>query len=363
MQPTRRSGPLASRHTCSCWDTVPHSLRGLPDTTQKITGSAMLELTWSALIPLFGNALVVGIVASMIFCVASPTSSFGDIESLQGAGINWVVIFLIWFQLLGSIFAALEGIQAGFQENYLLSIRAFFGNCISVVAILACFAQWPKLWVFVICLHGPPLLTRLVNAFVLFARKPFLRPTTAAFVGHVSQTLIYEGAIYSAGISLGAYLSHQLPVLLLAKYAGAEATALYAATLSLVLQLFSGVSMIAMPYVPALANSLGTGDIQWAQRSIRQILLLIGGYGLLCLLALAFAGPQLCRVWFRGEIVPGQFLLATAGAYLLAIGIENFLFLVLCSGRNMIQASVLYLARAVVCVVVAIYAAQCGHRR
>ena len=57
---------------------------------------------------------------------------------------------------------------------------------------------------------------------------------------------------------------------------------------------------------------------------------------------------------------PNHYLLAAVGSVFVAICIENFLFLVLCSGQHMVQASLLYLARAIVCVVIAVMAARFG---
>ena len=125
----------------------------------------LCQITWSALVPLFGNAIGVGAVATIVLGMTNLASDFYKIESLQSTDLIWTIIFLIWFQLLGSVLAALEGIQAGFQENHVLNIRSGLGSCIAVGAIWFVFRPRPELWVFVLCLHVPTLLTRLANAF------------------------------------------------------------------------------------------------------------------------------------------------------------------------------------------------------
>jgi O-antigen/teichoic acid export membrane protein len=104
--------------------------------------------------------------------------------------------------------------------------------------------------------------------------------------------------------------------------------------------------MVAIPFVPALANSIAVGDDRWSKRAIRRISKWLLIYGALCLLGLTVVGPWAFHILLGGRLEPGRLLLFAAGIYLAVVGLENFFFLILCSLNHLPAAAGLYLLRA-----------------
>jgi O-antigen/teichoic acid export membrane protein len=300
---------------------------------------------WSALVPTIVAVVTIGISASFYVSADGLAAPFAALSPVQGA-TGTILILLIWLHLTGAILNVVEAAQAGFQEYHLISVRSFVGNLVSIVALSMVFPRAPTLWTLVLAAHGPTLLARVANAVILFGRRPFLLPAHQSLDVRLSMNLLRDGVIYTSVAGIAAYLCHYLPILLLARYSTASATTTVAAMFKILLQLFSIVSMVAVPCVPALSNSLAAGDLAWTNRVIKRMGTFLSLYGITCVAGFSIAGPWIVPVWFQGRVNPGWDLLVVSGVYSALLGLEYFFFLVLCSLGRLKYAASLYLVRA-----------------
>jgi O-antigen/teichoic acid export membrane protein len=304
------------------------------------------QTLWSAMLPTVLTFCLIGIVASSYFVTTDLTRCFPEFPTLNSPGVQRILIGLIWFQLVGTVLTVLEFVQCGFQENHLLSIRALAGNLLTVGFLVGILPLRPDLSTFVIVAHGPAILSRLVNVIIFFARRPFMLPARGCVHLADSRQLFMEGVVYSSVTGVAAYLCHRLPILLVASYGSVDATSRVAAILDVIIQLFAVVALIAFPFVPALSNSIAVGDAPWSRRAMSKIVMVLSLYGLACFVGLTWWGPWFFGTFLGGNLDPSRWMLASAGAYMAVLGLENFYFLVLCSMHRQGLAAALFLARA-----------------
>ncbi len=306
---------------------------------------AQRRLFTSVFFPVVVNVIVLsaGVLALMSWYPMTRlfNSEFAGLEHTIYAGL-WMMGTM---QLIQPLFAVVEAAQAGYQEQYLLNLRGVLGNAGSL-ALLMLIPRWPTVIYMVIAMQGPQFLSRLTNSLWFFLKRAFLLPRPASFRWRDCRSLVGDGLWFSLASTASAYLSQQFPVMILERALGANASALFAAGMSLAVMAIGVVSMICIPLWPALADSLSRGDAVWARGACRRLLTLCTAYGAVIGLALALFGKAIFRAWLGDALHPSDLYFVFLGIYLLLLVWEYVHYMMLVALRGVGLPSVLSVARA-----------------
>lgn len=73
--------------------------------------------------------------------------------------------------------------------------------------------------------------------------------------------------------------------------------------------------LVAVPFWPAIAAALRSGDARWANAAFRKLVTALTGLGVLQAWALLVLGPPIVRRWLGSDVIPGMSTLAPFAAW------------------------------------------------
>ena len=312
----------------------------------KEEGAASRYLS-SALAPVLVNTLLLGI-AAVLFLAFYPVEAlfhtdFGD----QAATIRRSLSIYVCLTLLGGCLNVVEAAQAGYQENYLLNLRSLVGNTGALIATIAVALWWPSIEGLVVAFFAPTLLTRLVNAAILFRRRPFLWPRLPSVDLTLSRSLVVDGVAFSLASTLSAYLCHHLPVVLIGKL-DSTAAATFSAGMALIVSAFGVISMMCVPLWPAISDSLTENNHLWVKSASRKVIGVAMVYATCFGALLMFFGKQIFHTWLASSLQPSQLFFSFGAIYSILLTWEYVHFMILVGMGKRRIAPALYLLRALI---------------
>jgi O-antigen/teichoic acid export membrane protein len=312
---------------------------------------AQRRLFTSAFFPIAVNVVLLSAGVLVMMLCYPMTRLFNS----EFAGWEQTIYICLWImgtiQLIQPLFAVVEAAQAGYQEQYVLNLRGLSGNLGCVVALVL-IPYWPTLIYMVCAMQGPQFLSRLANSVWFFWRRAFLVPGLASFRWRDCRMLIGDGLLFSLAGTATAYLCHQFPVIALGWTRGSQASASFAAGITLITMAASVVSMICIPLWPAIADCVARHDYQWARRACRRVLLFTVGVALFVAAALAFAGAPLFAMCFGPSLVFSRSLPWWLGLYFIVLTWEQVHYYILVAMGKVAVSSSIYLSRAVLSILI-----------
>jgi O-antigen/teichoic acid export membrane protein len=262
-------------------------------------------------------------------------------------------VFLVGFWL-----SPYERVFTAYQEGYLLNYFNITSSLLVLAGLAFCALIHPSMPIVVLVLSGMPLLPRLVGlAFLFGVRRPWLRPSRAAYDAATARSLLRSGFAFLIPqlAMIGAWESDNIIVL---QMLGPAAVATYATVFRLP-STFSGVmSMWLGPLWPAYVEAAARGDIEWVRQKHNQSLLRSVGLASLGGVGLVALGRPVISIWTRGQIEPGFDLLLPMGLYLPLVT-WCFVHSLALNGLGQLKGQAYYgVACAVVNILLSIYLAR-----
>lgn len=278
---------------------------------------------WSTSTTSFVTVIALFLATIVIFAIAPTGGQIGQ--------HFYSALFLLCCGLLTVSFTTVETIQAACQENHLLSVRGTISGLVSIVLLISLLPVFPSLFMLIFCLNGVPVLTKFINAILFLIRKPNLLPHRPDWDLRLGLKYAKRGATFTLAAGIAAYLCHQLPVLLAAIYLPVVQAAVVAASLQVILQFHSIISLITTPLVPAIADSIAKRDFRWAKQSLERVTATVVGYGILAGSAHFFFADFIYHRLLGDASSGGADFYRFASLYIFTISLENYLFLILCA--------------------------------
>jgi O-antigen/teichoic acid export membrane protein len=277
---------------------------------------AQRRLFVSALAPTLA-ALLLGVSAVSALLILRP-STLGWLARYDVPRTTILAVGLLFGGsfCLHVVLSLVESLQTGHQEQHFLNSYAFASNVASTLALLVVVWLWPTLIGIALAVNVFSLLARIVNSVRFLKARPYLRPCWEDFDRPTCRSLVKGGAAYSLQ-SVGSFLNHQLPLVLVGRVSSAETTATFAVVMSLFLSVFSAVSMIGSSLWPAIADSVTRADYEWPRRTYPRFRAAVMLYASAVALAFVVAGPILLRAIYGASVRPSPYLMVWAGVYFL----------------------------------------------
>jgi O-antigen/teichoic acid export membrane protein len=208
-----------------------------------------------------------------------------------------------------------DTVQSAYQEGFINGAWEAAGKLLALGALFAAIALEARLPGLALAFAGAPLAAALGNALLLFARRrPWLAPRPRLVQKAVARRLLGAGSLFflsQVALSLAYYVDN----LIVAALAGNEAVAAYAVTARLFD--FPGMLLLLIGGAlwPPLAEALAQGDVHWAERGLRRLILASLALAGATALPLMLLGPAVLRWWVGGEVAPPSSLFAAFGLF------------------------------------------------
>lgn len=303
------------------------------------------RLLTSALVPVATLCLTIAALLPLAVLLLPIDKVAGDHYVDQYKTI-WVgLIVLVAVGLLQAILTVVEAAQAGYQEQYIANLFAAGGGAVSLVVLLVTATLMPSVIGMILAVSGPSVLARGVNALRFFKTRGYLRPALRMFDRYWCRTLLADGLAFSC-VGVGSFYNHQFSVVLAGRFLDTHSAATFAAVMSMFVLLFGLVSMLGVPLMPAIADSIGQRDIEWIRRTYWRFL----SYSMVCAVVIGVAwmagGRLVLRLLYGPVVEPSQVLMVECGIYFV-LSIWEYVHYVVLIGLNRIRLpAVLYASRS-----------------
>lgn len=226
---------------------------------------------------------------------------------------------------------ALETCQQAYQESYWLNIRTMVGNSVAIVGLTSLLRLQGSLYHIICWVAFPILICQLLNGFLFLRRHPELMPSFNDVSLRLGFDLGMIGFWFSLAAGIGAYLSHQAPILFANAFLESHQVVYVACGLQLTLQVFSMASIITAPIVPALIDSIARADTTWLLKTTNLLFGLLTLFGLVGFVAMLLLGDRIFEILVGRSLALSQLEVLGVGLYLSVISLENYLFTLMCS--------------------------------
>ena len=214
--------------------------------------------------------------------------------------------------------SVMDSARQAYQEMHISNLFGTLTNAILCVGLLVTAWFMPTLPAFVAVTALSPLAVRLLNAALLFVRRPYL---LAARRGCGSWLLVRrlagDGISYMGAAAIANVLVYQWPVYYMARVRPPLESSTFAVYLQLILLALSFGASLAQPLWSAVADASARGDRAWVLRAVQRARAASLAYGACGLLVLGLGMNLLLRLWLHQPIHVQPVACWLGGAYLL----------------------------------------------
>jgi O-antigen/teichoic acid export membrane protein len=251
--------------------------------------------------------VVIGLAGLVVLSVVTPLVDWGRVFPTVSARPAGETAWAVWaagvLALLGVVLAIPFTAYIAYQETHVGNVWDGVGKLATLAACVG--VVWTNFGLVgvVLASTGAYTVVRLVNAVWYFGwEKPWLRPTLRLFDAGLLRVVLTE-SIYLFGLTLGTVLVFQVDKLIIGNRLGAAEVTSYAVLGRLFLIVYAAFVLIQVPLWPAYGEAMRRGDVAWAKKAVR--LMLVGSSALLTAwgTVLFFFGGPIIRFMSRSQDV------------------------------------------------------------
>jgi O-antigen/teichoic acid export membrane protein len=244
-------------------------------------------------------------VISLIWTAVALLTPWGRVFKLEdaraAAAVPWVALITGVATLLGLFFGLPLAVYTAYQENaiaYLWDGAAKIATFIAIVGVV--YTRFGLIGV-AVATCAVPVVVGVINTFVLFHQRPWLRPRWADFDRTIVRSTLGDG-ISMFLLQLAVIAMFQCDKFIIGWLVSPAAVTPYSLLAQLYVIAYGLLWVLLGPLTPAHGEAYRRGDIRWIRRAVRLSLLagtvLIAG----CSAVLLLFGNLIFRRWTRGEI-------------------------------------------------------------
>ena len=265
-------------------------------------------------------------VATLALCIALPLLWVLPLKTLFGLAATatppQALRTAALLACIGTIAAiplsVTDSARQAYQEMHISNLFGMLANAILCVGLLLTAQLVPTLPAFVAVTALSPLAVRLLNAALLFVRRPYLLSVRRGCGSWLLvRRLAGDGLSYMGAAVIASVLVYQWPVYYMARVRPPLESSTFAVYLQLILLALSFGASLAQPLWPAVADAAARADGAWATRAVRHARAASLAYGACGLLVLGLMMNVLLRLWLHRPIHVEPVACWLAGAYLL----------------------------------------------
>jgi O-antigen/teichoic acid export membrane protein len=276
---------------------------------------------------LLGATLVpLGAVAALALCTALPLlwllplrTLFGLVATTTPPQALRTAALLACIGTITAIPLSLtDSARQAYQEMHISNLFGTLTNAVLCVGLLLTAWLVPTLPAFVAVTALSPVAVRLLNAALLFLRRPYLLALRRdCWSLQLVRRLAGDGLNYMGASSIAHGLIYRWPVYYVARVRPPLESSALAVCLQLILLAVSFGFSFSQPLWPAVADAAARADRAWVVRTVRRARTASLAYGVCCLLAIGLAMNLLLRLWLHRPIHVDPVARWLAGIYIL----------------------------------------------
>lgn len=230
-------------------------------------------------------------------------------------------------------------IHAGFQEGFKAALWGIVGSVVSLIGVVLMIALRKSLPWLVAASAAGPLLAALANGFVLYLRRPWLRPQLSSITGDAVRRVFRRGMLYFV-LQLGGVIAYQSDNYVINQLLGPEQVTQYAVPFYLFNLAPLLLNLALAPLWPAYAEAAARGDGGWVRSTLtRSLNLALLATGLPALILVLFGAP-IIHFWVGDKVIPTLQLLLALGLLSVITGVSNA-FAMFMNGLNFLGLQVI----------------------
>lgn len=262
---------------------------------------------------LLGGIVLVGLALFALAYPSLPWARLLNVAAAEEAGPVMAVLAVC--ALLALLASLVDTVQSAYQEGFLNGLWKAAGRLLSLAALAAAIGLGKSVAWIALAVAGAPLLAALGNAVMLFGyRRPWLVPQFRLVRRDSARRLLGSGSLFLL-TQLALTIAYYADNLIVAQLAGSEAVAAYAVTARLFDLPGMLLLLVGAALWPPLAEAIARGDIAWAERSLRRLILASLALAAATALPLMLLGPTLLRWWVGAEVAPPNSLFVAFGLF------------------------------------------------
>ena len=276
---------------------------------------------------LLGSTLIpMAVMASIGLCIALPLLWVVPLKTIFGVAATAappkalrVAALLACIGTIAAVpLSVADSARQAYQEIHISNLFGTLTNSFLCVGLLLTAWLVPTLPAFVAVTALSPLAVRLLNAVLLFVRRPYLLAVgRSGGSWSLVRRLAGDGLSYVGAAVFANVLVYQWPIYYMARVRPPLESSTFAVYLQLILLVLSFGVSLAQPLWPAVADATARGDRAWIVGAVRRARAISLAYGACGLLALGLMTNTLLRLWLHRSIQVKPVACWLAGTYLL----------------------------------------------
>lgn len=301
---------------------------------------AARQSTTSALVTLLAVASVLGLGFFLLY-PAIPWAKVYNLRSVDAAAdAGPATAVLMATFLVGLPLGVVQVVRSGFQEGYVNSVWAIVGNVLGLVGLLVAVRMRATLPWLALGLSGAPLVGTLGNwATLLLRGRRWLTPRLADFSGPTARAILRTGLLFLV-LQVTVAFAFNSDNMVVAQLLGVDAVVEYGLGAKPFMFAASLVAVFLSPLWPAYGESIASGDVAWARRTLlNSVRLSLLSTSLLGVVLVAL-GPGLIRLWTRTSLEVPRSLLVPFAAWLVLSTVGNAAAMYL-NARSLVRVQVI----------------------
>jgi O-antigen/teichoic acid export membrane protein len=236
-------------------------------------------------------------------------------------------------------------VRSAFQQTHIDNTFSLVANLAAMVAVFIAMTYKPSPLTLLLAVSLPPLFFQMVSGWLIFSNNPLLQGQKT-FLPEIARELVSEGKWISLA-QIGTILERQVPLVIFALASAPALAGQYAIAMQLLLMAAGPVIMITVPLMPAVADSMHSGDNAWWSKRIDLLIKAILFVGITGIASALVIGPATLSLVFG---VDHLFTPASCGflaAWITAIVAANCYYCVLMAVGQVSHLGVQLLAQGI----------------
>ncbi len=254
--------------------------------------------------------------------------------------------------VLRVVLAIAGRVRSAFQQTHVDNTFSIVANLAAIVFVFTAVTYKPSPLTLLLAVSLPPLVCQMVSGWLLFSNNQLLQGQRT-FLPEIARELVSEGKWISLA-QMGTILERQVPLVIFALASEPALAGQYAIAMQLLLMAAGPVIMITVPLMPAVADSMHSGDNVWWSKRIDFLTKAILLVGLAAVASALVIGPATLSFLFG---VDHLFTPASCGllaAWLTAIVAANCYHCVLMAVGQVKQLGLLLFAQGILFVLLGV---------
>ncbi len=282
------------------------------------------RLLRSAIIPVIAIAVAGLVIALPLLSLLPLQTLFGlAATAAPGPALRAAAVLAFTGTVVAIPLSVVESVRQAYQELHVNNLLNALSNAILCLGLVL--ASWlrPTLLAFVAVTVLGPLVVRILNAALLFHRRPYLFAMCQGVSWSQTRRLGRDGLSYMGATAITGSLLYQWPVYYTARVRAPLESSRFAVFVQLILLTLSFGANLTLPLWGAIADAVARADYAWIKKAAQRARVAALAYGICGLAVFGLAANFVLTLWLHRPFYADRRLCWLGGFYVLLTTWEN----------------------------------------